>query len=120
MRIMATDSIAMEQPGFQKMVAKRGPGNQKTAQPSKPISNNYQTITNAQDPSGFWSSLSSIDLEPVTGKLISEKFSDEQISATIYALILLLSKFGSQYNEWKLTAIKGVSFLGKKPRRKRC
>ena len=31
----------------------------------------------------------------------------------MYALIMLLSKFGSQYNEWKLTAIKGVSFLRK-------
>jgi len=81
---------------------------------SKPISDNYQTITNAQDPSGFWLSSISIDLDPANGKLILTKFSDEQISATIYALILLLSRFGSQYNEWKLTAIKGVSFLKSK------
>lgn len=85
----------------------------KTESPSKPISNNYQTITNAQDPSGFWSGISSFDFSPVTGKLIVAKFSDEKVSATMYALIMLLSKFGSQYNEWKLTAIKGVSFLRK-------
>jgi len=82
--------------------------------PSKPIANNYQTITNAQDPSGYWTSIVSIDLEPASGKLISDKLSDEKVSATVYALILLLSKFGSQYNEWKLTAIKGVSFLKSK------
>ena len=29
----------------------------------------------------------------------------------MYALIMLLSNFGYQFNEWKLTAIKGVSFL---------
>merc|ERR1719361_3316082 len=81
---------------------------------NKPLSSNYQTITNAQDPSGFWSSIAPIDLEPANGKLILGKLVDEQVSATIYALILLLSKFGSQYNEWKLTAIKGVSFLKSK------
>jgi len=109
----STRSMAMEEPVLKSKKSAKRPENQKTAKPSKPVSNNYQTITNAQDPSGFWSSMSSIDLEPVTRKLISEKFSDEQISATVYALILLLSNFGSQYNEWKLTAIKGVSFLRK-------
>merc|ERR1712226_1540098 len=81
---------------------------------NKPLSNKYQTITNAQDPSGFWSSIAPIDLEPENGKLILGKLVDEQVSATLYALVLLLSKFGSQYNEWKLTAIKGVSFLKSK------
>merc|ERR1712223_513219 len=75
--------------------------------------NNYQTITNAQHPSGHWSDVTAFNAKFDIKDLIWKKISDEKISGTVYALILLFSLFQNQYNEWKLSAIKGVAILKK-------
>merc|ERR1712038_1443261 len=72
---------------------------------------NYQTITNAQHPSGHWSDVTAFNAKFDIKDLIWKKISDEKISGTVYALILLFSLFQNQYNEWKLSAIKGVAIL---------
>merc|ERR1712031_34852 len=68
---------------------------------------NYQTITNAQHPNGHWSDVTAFNAKFDIKDIIWKQFSDEKICGTVYALILLFSLFESQYNEWKLTAIKG-------------
>merc|ERR1711893_198749 len=74
----------------------------------------YQIITNAQHPSGYWSNIKDFNAKLDIKELILKKYTDEKISGTVYALILLFSLFESQYNEWKLSAIKGVAILKQK------
>merc|ERR1711879_431910 len=81
---------------------------------NQPLANNHQTVTNAQDPAGFWSELASFDLDHELLVKIQAIYSDVQVAGTIYALILLLARFSDAYDEWKLSAMKGCGFLKKK------
>merc|ERR1712066_850900 len=77
------------------------------------LSDTHQTVSNAQDPAGFWSDLASFDLAPELLAKIQKVHSDVEVVGTIYALILLISRFSEAYDEWKLSAIKGCGFLKK-------
>jgi len=86
----------------------------KSTLPKKSLPNNHQTVTNAQDPRGFWNEVASFDFDSELLAKIKEHHSEIEIVGTIYALILLLSRFSDKYDEWKLSAIKGCDFLKKK------
>lgn len=86
------------------------PGNPRTLK----LSDTHQTITNAQDPAGFWSDLASFDLAPELLAKIKSAHSDVEVVGTIYALVLLIAKFSDGYDEWKLSAIKGCGYLKRK------
>merc|ERR1711976_492395 len=75
------------------------------------LSNTHQTVSNAQDPEGFWSDLASIGLAPGLLSKILKIYTDVKVVGTIYALILLISRFGEAYDEWKLSAVKGCGYL---------
>ena len=44
---------------------------------------------------------------------IEDGFSDEVVQFTVYAILLLLADFPETFDEWKLTATKGATFLKK-------
>jgi len=75
------------------------------------LPNNHHTVTNAQDPAGFWNEPESFNLNPELLAQIQQDNSETDIVGTLYALTLLLTRFGDAYNEWKLSAIKGCCFL---------
>lgn len=73
----------------------------------------YQSITNQQNPSGDWSEKLQSKHEETLFKAIESTSEDKKVQFTLYAILLLLVEFADQFDEWKLTAVKGVNFLKK-------
>merc|ERR1712179_213428 len=87
--------------------------------PSKPIAptevTSYQSITNEQEPTGEWSSkLNSAKHAEIFEKLVSKLAGDSEICKfTAYALLMLLVGYSEAFDEWKLSAVKAVTYLRK-------
>ena len=73
----------------------------------------YQDITNQQHPGGEWTFKVKSKHEENLLKNIEATFDDVIVQSTMYAILLLLVDFSDAFDEWKLTAIKGVTFLKK-------
>merc|ERR1712013_9072 len=73
----------------------------------------YYDITNLQNPAGDWTTKVNSKHDETLLKNIEAAFDDDAVQCTVYAILLLLVDFPDTFDEWKLTAIKGVTFLKK-------
>ena len=80
--------------------------------PSKEVTA-YHDITNEQNPGGEWTMKFKSKHDGALFTNIEDGFSDEVVQFTVYAILLLLADFPETFDEWKLTATKGATFLKK-------
>jgi hypothetical protein len=74
----------------------------------------YEKITDEQEPSGEWcTKLMYSEHDGNLFKNIMATIQDETSQYTVYAVLLLIVECANTFDEWKLSAIKGMSFLKK-------
>ena len=84
-----------------------------SSQKSKTTTLTHQSITNDQNPGGEWYEKLQSKHDDNLFVNIEANFDDKTVQYTLYAILLLLVEFPDAFDEWKLSAIKGVTFLKK-------